>query len=282
MSVWSQGDVQANGITIHYYRAGGDNKPSILLLHGITDSGLCWPRVAHDLEGSYDVITTDARGHGHSGASAAAFSISLLADDAAAVIRALALEKPYVWGHSMGAITAATLAAAYPDLVRAVVLEDPPLRDEPLFQTAPDKELFQTGGEQQEQFGWQWLLELRALPREERIARGFALNPNWAKEEIIPWADSKAELNIDILEPALAAVANAAPWREVISRIECPILLVTGDPELHAIVTPEIARQAAQLWKHGELLHIRGAGHNIHRDRYNETMTEVRAFLNRT
>jgi N-formylmaleamate deformylase len=235
MTAWSEGNVQANGITIHYYRTGGDKKPSILLLHGIIDSGQCWPRVAADLEGSYDVTMTDARGHGHSGTSAD-FSIALLADDAAAVILALGLEKPYVWGHSMGAITAATLAAAYPDLVRAVVLEDPPLMDKPLFQTAPDKELFQTGGEQQ-------------------------------------------ELNIDALEPALAAVANAAPWREVISRIERPILLVTGDPELHVIVTPEIAQEAAQLWKHGEVLHISGAGHNIHRDRYDETMTAVRAFF---
>ncbi len=282
MTAWSEGNVQANGITIHYHRTGGNSKPFLLLLHGITDSGLCWSRAAHDLEDSYNVIMTDARGHGHSGTSATAFSIALLADDAAAVIRALNLEKPYVWGHSMGAITAAMLAASYPDLVRAVVLEDPPLMDKPLFQTTTDKELFQTGGEQQEQYGWQWLFELRALPREERIARGFTVNPNWAKEEIIPWADSKAELNIEILKPALAAVANAAPWREIISRIECPILLVTGDPELHAIVTPEIAQEAAQLWKHGEVLHMSGAGHNIHRDRYDETMTSVRAFLSRT
>jgi N-formylmaleamate deformylase len=281
MTASSEGNVQANGIAIHYYRTGGDKKPAILLLHGITDSGLCWPRVAADLEGGYDLIMTDARGHGHTGTSTD-FSIALLADDAASVIRALGLEKPYVWGHSMGAITAATLAAAYPDLVRAIVLEDPPLRDDPLFLTPPDKALFQTGGEQQEQYGWQWLFELRALPRQERIARGFALNPNWAKEEIIPWADSKAELHIDILEPALAAVAHATPWREVISRIECPILLVTGDPELHAIVTPEIAQEAAQLWKQGEVLHMSGAGHNIHRDRYDETMASVRAFLSRT
>ena len=94
-------------------------------------------------------------------------------------------------------------------------------------------------------------------------------------EEIIPWADSKAEFNIDILEPALAAFPNAAPWREIISRIECPILLITGDPELHAIVTPDVAQEATRLWK-------RGAGHNIHRDRYDETMTAVRAFLSRT
>jgi N-formylmaleamate deformylase len=273
MTEWLEGDVYANGINIHYHRSDGDNKPSILLLHGITDSGLCWSRVAHDLEGNYDVIMTDARDHGHSGTSTTSFSIALLADDAAAVIGALNLEKPYLFGHSMGAITAATVAATYPDLVRAIVLEDPPLRD---------KSLFQTNVEQQDEQAWQWLFDLRALPREERITRGFAMNPTWVKEEIIPWADSKAEFNIDILEPALAAFPNAAPWREIISRIECPILLITGDPELHAIVTPDVAQEATRLWKHGEMVHIRGAGHNIHRDRYDETMAEFRAFLNRT
>ncbi len=273
MTEWFEGNVYANGINIHYHRSSGDNKPSILLLHGITDSGLCWSRVAHELEDDYDMVMADARGHGHSGGSAMGFSIALLADDVAAVIRALKLEKPYLFGHSMGAITAATVAATYPDLVRAIVLEDPPLRD---------TSLVQTNGEHQDEQAWQWLFDLRALPREERVTRGFALNPTWIKEEIIPWADSKAELNIDILEPALAALGNAAPWREIVSRIECPILLMTGDPELHAIVTPDIAQEATQLWKYGEMVHIRGAGHNIHRDRYDETMAEFRAFLNHT
>ncbi len=102
MTAWSEGDVQANGITIHYYCTDGDEKPSILLQHGITDNGLCWSRVAHDLASNYDVIMTDARGHGHSSGSATDFSIALLAEDAAKVIRALNLEKPVVWGHSMG------------------------------------------------------------------------------------------------------------------------------------------------------------------------------------
>jgi pimeloyl-ACP methyl ester carboxylesterase len=280
MTAWSEGNVQANGITIHYYRTGDKNKPSILLLHGITDSGLCWSRVAADLEGSYDVIMTDARGHGHSGISAADVSIALLADDAAAVIRALGLQKPYLFGHSMGAITAATVAANYPDLVRAVVLEDPPLLDKPPSQTDINKALLVTNEEQPAQFGWQWLFDLRTLPREERIARGFALNPTWPEEEIIPWADSKAEMNIAILEPALAAVNNFR-WREIMAGIECPILLITGDPELGASVTPETAQEAAHLWKQGEVVHIAGAGHNIRRDRYAEMMAAVKAFLNR-
>ena len=271
MTGWSEGDVHASGIDIHYHRTSSNNKPSILLLHGITDNGLCWSRVAHDLEGSHNVIMTDARGHGRSDGIATGFSINILADDAAAVIRALDLEKPFLFGHSMGAITAATVAAQYPELIRAIVLEDPPL---------VDKLATQTNAEQQGQQAWQWVFDLKALRREERIAKGFAMNPNWVEEEIIPWADSKAEFHTDVLGPALAAVPNAT-WREVMSRIECPILLITGDPELHAIVTPEVAQEAAQIWKHGEVVHISGAGHNIHRDRYDETMAAVRAFLNR-
>jgi pimeloyl-ACP methyl ester carboxylesterase len=57
---------------------------------------------------------------------------------------------------------------------------------------------------------------------------------------------------------------------------------MTGDPELGAIVTPETAREATRHWENGEVSHISGAGYNIHRDRYGETMAAVRAFLNRT
>jgi pimeloyl-ACP methyl ester carboxylesterase len=279
MTQWFEGDVHANGITIHYYRTGGANKPPILLLHGITDNGLCWSRVAHDLEGSYDVIMTDARGHGHSSGPATGFSTPLLADDAAAVIRALELHKPVLYGHSMGARTASMVTANYPELVRAVVLEDPPLRDQPPSQTDIDKALLTTNQEQQGQQRWQWVFDLKALSPEERIARGFAMNPNWTEEDVIPWADSKAQVHPDVLKHAGAI--GSYPWREVISRIQCPILLITGDPALGAIVTPEVAQEAAHIWKNGEVVHISGAGHNIRRDRYDETMAAVRAFLSR-
>ncbi len=49
-----------------------------------------------------------------------------------------------------------------------------------------------------------------------------------------------------------------------------------------ALITPEVAQEAVQLWKNGERVHISGAGHNIHRDRYDETMAVVRMFLSCT
>ncbi|MBV9356972.1 MAG: alpha/beta fold hydrolase, partial [Chloroflexi bacterium] len=80
MSSWFEGDVVANGIKQHYARTGGD-KPVLVLAHGASDSGLCWTRLAQALEGEYDVVMPDARGHGHSDAPESAYgSVDQAAD----------------------------------------------------------------------------------------------------------------------------------------------------------------------------------------------------------
>ncbi|MBV9279355.1 MAG: alpha/beta hydrolase [Chloroflexi bacterium] len=270
MAEWTEGDVNANGIRIHYRRAGGEGKLPILLLHGITDNGLCWSRVARDLQDSYDVIMTDARGHGRSDGLQTGFSVDILADDAAGVGRALELGRAYVFGHSMGAITALAMAARHPDLARAIVLEDPPLVDTPPAGMEEEREAL----DRERRRRWALLMQ---LPREERLAQARAENPAWVDEELIPWAASKEEVSPEVTEHR--ALLAGYPWRETLARVACPILLVTGDPERQALVTPEVAGEAGRIWKDGVVARIAGAGHNIHRDRYEETMEQVRAFL---
>src|SRR4029079_7250210 len=94
---WVSGDAAANGITIHYSRTGGADgggKPPLVLSHGATDNGLCWTRVARDLESDFDVIMPDARGHGLSDAPEQGYSSAEHAADLAGLIRALGLERP--------------------------------------------------------------------------------------------------------------------------------------------------------------------------------------------
>src|SRR6266849_10721643 len=76
---WSEGDVFANGIRLHYYRTDGD-KPALLLLHGFNEYGLTWLRVAKELEQDYNIIMLDARGHGRSDGIASGFSNTLLVE----------------------------------------------------------------------------------------------------------------------------------------------------------------------------------------------------------
>ncbi|HEY7020943.1 MAG TPA: hypothetical protein VH349_07490 [Ktedonobacterales bacterium] len=49
---WSEGTIIANDLRQHYYRTGaGEQKPTLLLLHGFSENGPCWSRVARALEG---------------------------------------------------------------------------------------------------------------------------------------------------------------------------------------------------------------------------------------
>lgn len=270
MTGWKVATIEANGITIHYHRIGGAT-PALILLHGVTDSGPCWMRVARDLEGEYDVIMPDARGHGGSSGIESGFSVDILADDVAALIGALKLDRPFLYGHSMGAVTAASVAARYPEQVRAVVLEDPPL----IASTPPDPA--GEKGDRSPPPATEWIAALKAQTRDERIAQAAADNPAWVEDELLPWVESKEEVSLDVANHF--DVFRSYPWRRVLSSITCPILLITGDPERGAIVTPDVAREAEGLSQHGQVAHIPGAGHSVHRDRYKETMAAVRSFL---
>jgi pimeloyl-ACP methyl ester carboxylesterase len=267
MTEWLDGKIEANGIQIHYHRTGG-GKPPLLLLHGITDHGLCWKRAARDLEDCCDSIMPDARGHGLSDGLAGGFSIPILAEDAAGLIQALRLENVIVWGHSMGAITAAYLAAGYPDLVKGIILEDPPLGFN--LESLPPE--FREAIKQENQ-------ALRAMPPEQQHAWAAAQNPGWHPDELGPWLEAKVRYDPGLYDQFGVFASN--PWQAVFTRLHCPGLLLTGDLQQGAIVSPETARQAVELWAQGKVVHFAGAGHSIHRERYEQVVQVVREFIDR-
>lgn len=268
MSNWSEGQIFTNGVNLHYYRTGGDKQP-VVLLHGFTDNGLCWTRVARDLEQDYDVIMFDARGHGLSDGPINGFTHDLMTEDAANIIQALKLERPFLLGHSMGAATTAQVAARHPDLVRAIALEDPPWHE------IKQQQASTLGGNKAFSFK-DWLEELKTQTREEIIAGGRKSNPSWSEEDLGPWADSKEQLNMDVFKDG----PSFESWRDIVPRITCPILLITADPVLGAIVAPEDVQEIEHAWHNGQVLHIDGAGHNIRREQYATYIAAVKSFFN--
>lgn len=268
---WNTGFVTANDLKVFYRRTSpAGNKPTILLLHGYTDNSLCWSVVARDLEKTYDVIMPDARGHGQTQGSVSEFSTHQLAEDAAAVIRGLALEKPFVFGHSMGALTTTVLAANHPDLVRAAVLEDPPFK---VLETPTEEEGQRMLENRQKIFA------LHDLPPAERLVQSRFENPNWSEDELVPWSEAKSEYNREMRQNR--DTLTSYPWREALARIKCPVLLLTADTSKGAIITPEIAREVPQLCPSCQVAYVEGAGHCIHRDRYAHTMQLVLDFLSK-
>mgnify|MGYP002780504536 FL=1 len=105
--------------------SGPADGPPVLFLHGVSRCGRDFAPLFPHLAGSWQVHAIDHRGHGRSGRAAGGYRVVDYARDAAAVVRALP-EPVVLFGHSLGALVAAGVAATEPDRVRAVVLEDPP------------------------------------------------------------------------------------------------------------------------------------------------------------
>ncbi|MDQ6675093.1 MAG: alpha/beta hydrolase [Chloroflexota bacterium] len=270
MPEWSSGNVVANGVRIHYSRTGGD-KPALVLSHGATDSGLCWTRVARLLESDYDVILPDARGHGLSDAPRSGYASSDRAADLAGVIDALGVQRPAVGGHSMGAATTLRLIADYPDLASCAILEDPPFRSGEPNPLPP-------GHEEPRAALRRVVLEAQADDLDATIARRRAASPTWAEEEFEPWAEAKRRVSRAFLDD-LTARGSAEEWRELLPRVRCPVLLLTSDPELGSIVTPDVAQEATRLLPSLQVVRVSGAGHNIRREQFEAFVREVRDFL---
>ena len=124
MTNWTTGVCEANGISIHYLRTGG-SKPPLVLLHGLTGDGACWSPLARSLEGDYDVVMPDARGHGGSSMPLDGYRYEDYARDVIGLIEGLGLDRPVLLGHSMGGMTAAVVASQLSTAIRGVILADP-------------------------------------------------------------------------------------------------------------------------------------------------------------
>lgn len=96
--------------------------PAVLFIAGLGYASWSWVRQVAGLASRFRMLTLDNRGTGQSDKPLGPYSIELLAEDVAAVIRQVAGEPVHVVGGSMGGYVALTLARLYPDLMRSLTL----------------------------------------------------------------------------------------------------------------------------------------------------------------
>jgi len=266
LSNWTTHTVRVNGVRLCYYRTGKKGNPSLVLAHGITDNALCWTRVALALESDYDIVMYDARGHGLSDKPPQGYAPETLAQDLISLVHALRLQRPFLLGHSLGAETVAIAAALEPELATCIILEDPPWRD--LDQ--------QTTIQERTEHYRQSILRYKTKTLHELITTCRERHPSWDETEITPWAIAKLQVSPYVVQ----TIAVPWPsWRELLKQIRCPILLITADPDRGGIVTPSVVQEAQSLRRKGQVVHIAGAGHSIHRDNFAKYIRAVKSFL---
>ncbi|MEQ4204202.1 alpha/beta hydrolase [Actinopolymorpha sp. B17G11] len=246
----------------------------LVLLHGFSDSADCWGPLVGALQGPWEALAIDARGHGSSGLPEETFGRTAHARDVAQVLDALAAEGgvrsggAIVAGHSMGAVTAAAFAESRPDLVAAVILEDPPPGQRQPSEGTPPRRLTPD-----------WLVAARDRDLPERIATNRAGNPDWPDDEHEPWALSKERFDMHVFDLPSEPMAYLPG---VLPKVSCPVLLLYGDTDRGSLISAEVAAECANAAA-GEFasVHIEGAGHNIRRDRREPYLAAVTEFLRR-
>ena len=111
---------EVNGIKL-YYEIHGTGRPIVLLHGGLMHSGLFGP-VLDMLAKDHQVITPDLQGHGRTADIDRPIDMRLMADDIAALIDHLGLEKPDLIGYSLGGGVALWTAVKHPEKIRRLVL----------------------------------------------------------------------------------------------------------------------------------------------------------------
>jgi pimeloyl-ACP methyl ester carboxylesterase len=228
----------------------GEDRPVVVLLHGLAGYALEWRRTIDSLRGHFCVVAPDQRGHGSSTRRPDDVSRAAYVGDVVAMLDELGVERVPVIGQSMGAHTAMLLAAAAPERVERLVMVEGGL-----------------GGDGPEATDGvaRWLESWPApFPdREEFVA--FFGGQRFVAEA---WADG-LEQRSDGLWPcwdaatltrALAAVHEREHVEEW-GRVRAPTLLVRG--ELGSVPQRQVAAMR-EVRPDAEVVTVAGVGHDVH------------------
>jgi pimeloyl-ACP methyl ester carboxylesterase len=109
------------------YAEGPKNGPALVMLHAQMEDWFDYSRVLPQLSKTYHIFVIDYHGHGKTTAPVNSMNANDIGNDLATFMQTVIGEAAFVTGNSSGGLLSTWLAANKPELVRAVVLEDPPL-----------------------------------------------------------------------------------------------------------------------------------------------------------
>ncbi len=124
-----------NGETLHYLKAGDENKPWLVLIHGNMSSSIHYLPIIDQLREDFQILAPDLRGFGDSTYDTPINHLDDFADDVAELMRAMKVDRAHVAGWSTGGGIALSLAARYAELVESLILiESASYKGYPIFE----------------------------------------------------------------------------------------------------------------------------------------------------
>lgn len=259
----------------HWAAEPGNSQPALVFIHGITDFHQTWRWVVDDIRRGAEAIAVDLRGHNRSGRVPGPYRFESYPEDVIGLIEHLGVGPSIIIGHSLGALTAIQIAANRPDLVEAIVLEDPPLYGGPIMEAYPERRA---------RFD-----QNAAISGSGRSLQGIAsvirANTPGADERLVQ-ESALALFRTDarVISDAMEQMSEASmDWTAEIENrmrsVHCPTLLMQGDFERGGWLREEDSQRALELFPNCTLETWNDLGHSLHINESDRFTEQVNSFV---
>jgi pimeloyl-ACP methyl ester carboxylesterase len=244
------------------YESHGGGKP-LVLIHAFPFDGRMWADTASSLAHRCRVIAPDMRGFGASNLGGHDASIADMADDVAALLDSLGIERAALGGLSMGGYVSLAFAARHPARLERLILAD--------TRAAADSAVARAGR-----------ADALALVAKEGVAAlverqlGVLLSPA-ASEAVRNQVRVLGKQSPEGVSAGILALRDRPDRRGELATIAVPTLVIVGSDD--KISPPaEMAGMAAAI-PGARLVEITGSGHLSNLERPSEFVAAVANFI---
>jgi pimeloyl-ACP methyl ester carboxylesterase len=242
----------------------GVERPTVVLLHPGpgADHSLFKHFVGPRLAEVAQVVYLDHRGEGRSDpAEASQWNLETWASDVLAFLDALEIERPVIYGASIGSLIALELAARHPDRPARLVLVSAAAR----YVHARSVSLFdRLGGPEAGEVAARYFAD----PTPKTFAEYLRVClPLYTRRPVRPDVIARMQFNQTAAIEWDRSAADRVDLREAAGRVACPVLLLAGadDPSFTVAGAEELAQSLPAHLVRFEL--VEDAGYGIFRDR---------------
>ncbi len=267
---------EAGGVKLHYLTAG--HGPTVILLHGYTQTSRMWTPIIPLLAKKFTVIAPDLPGIGDSAIPADGLDMKTAAIRIHALAKSMGVEKARVVGHDIGLMVAYAYAAQFPSETEKLVLMDaflPGVEGWEAVYDDPNVWHFRFHGPTPEAL----------VNGRERIYFAYFWNDLAAdKTQSLPTADRAAYVAAYSRPGRMrAGWAYFAAWPQTAkdfaalaqTKLAIPVLSIGGEKSLGDV----LGQQAKLVATDVTVVVLKGSGHWIMEERPKETTDALMSFL---
>ena len=248
--------------------------PVILCLHGRWGRAQTFFAFMQQYGKEYRVIAPDQRGHGLSGKPVSRYTGEEMAEDVAALLDYLNIERIILVGHSMGGRVAGYFAALHPARVQALAILDKSANGpaaKPLLPLADIPAI--------DPLTKDWPMPFATLQQAQAFLKENTESP--LEYEYFTGSLHEDETGYQMMNSCQAVAANIAheaSWYHLLPRILCPVLLVRSSS--HEAVPDEAYEKMQSLLQNCTAREISHPDHNVYLSNPPEFYAYFDAFLN--